>query len=159
MKEIQKTKEHIEYITIYQANDGTEFTNKEECEKYENSAHAVVRTKFLKLVIDKKTEYNLFNAGNDEDIVYLVKLNSQEDADAVLQLYYLDNPYVLRDEETPRKCKERAYTLVTTALKEHDVLYVGENYDGEIYLIDTRANIINRLLEADKPKEKKDELQ
>ena len=157
MKEIQKTKEHIEYITVYQANDGTEFTNEEECEKYENSAHTVVRIKFLKLVMDKKTEYALFNVGNDEDIIYSVKLNSQEDADVILQLYYLDNPYVLRDEENPRKLKERAYTLVTTALKEHDILYVGENYDGEIYLIDTRANIINRLLEVDKPKEKKDE--
>lgn len=159
MKEIQKTKEHIEYITVYQANDGTEFQNREECEKYEQTASAVLRTRFLKLVIDKETEYNLFNVGNDEEILYLVKLNSQEDADVVLQLYYLDNPHVLEDGETSRKWKEQAYTLVTTALKEHDVLYVGENYDGEIYLIDTRANIINRLLEVDKPKEKKDELQ
>ena len=141
----EKKIEHKVYETLYEATDGTTFNSKEECEKYEQTAHAVLRTKFLKLVVEEKNEWELFGVGSDEDIVYAIKMNTQEDTDTVLQLYYMDNPYVLRDEEAPKKYKERAFNLVNTAYKEQDILFVGENYDGEIYIINTRANIIEDL--------------
>jgi hypothetical protein len=85
-------------------------------------------------------------------------MDSQEEADTVLQLYFLDNPYVLRDEENSKKYKERALNVVNTAYQEQDILFVGENYEGEIFLINTRANIIEDLQMIDQPKqeEKKD---
>ena len=157
MKEIQKEKKVFD--TWYQATDGTEFRTREECEKYEQTAHAVVRQKFLKLVIADKTEYDFFHVGSDDTTVYAVKMDSQEEADTVLQLYFLDNPYVLRDEENPKKYKEEALNMVNTAYQEQDILFVGENYEGEIFLINTRANIIEDLQMIDQPKqeEKKDE--
>ena len=157
MKEIQKKREVFD--TWYQATDGTEFRTREECEKYEQTAHAVVRQKFLKLVIADKTEYDFFHVGSDDTTIYAVKMDSQEEADTVLQLYFLDNPYVLRDEENPKKYKEEALNMVNTAYQEQDILFVGENYEGEIFLINTRANIIEDLQMIDQPKqeEKKDE--
>ena len=157
MKEIQKKREVFD--TWYQATDGTEFRTREECEKYEQTAHAVVRQKFLKLVIADKTEYDFFHVGSDDTTIYAVKMDSQEEADTVLQLYFLDNPHVLRDEENPKKYKEEALNMVNTAYQEQDILFVGENYEGEIFLINTRANIIEDLQMIDQPKqeEKKDE--
>lgn len=37
MKEIKKEK--IEYVTVYQAIDGTEFSSKEECLKYDIASY------------------------------------------------------------------------------------------------------------------------
>jgi hypothetical protein len=154
----EKQIERKVYDTFYVAMDGTEFRDKAECEKYEQTAHAVVRQKFLKLVIADKTEYDFFHVGSDDTTVYAVKMDSQEEADTVLQLYFLDNPYVLRDEENPKKYKEEALNMVNTAYQEQDILFVGENYEGEIFLINTRANIIEDLQMIDQPKqeEKKD---
>ena len=151
MKEIQKEKKV--YDTWYEATDGTEFRTREECEKYEQTAHAVVRTKFLKLVVEKSTEYDFFGVGCDDHTTYAVRMNSQEDVDTVLQLYYLDNPYVLRNEENPMKLKERAYNLVNNAYQEKGILFVGENYDGETFIINTRGKMIENLMDIDQPKE------
>ena len=153
MKEVIKERTNVEKYTVYEAADGTTFSSKEECEKYEQTAHAVVRTKFLKLVVEEKTEWEFFDVGSDENTTYAIKMNSQGDADTVLQLYYVDNPYVLRDEEAPKKYKERAFNLVNTAYKEQDILFVGENYDGDIYIINTRNNMIKNLQSIGKPKE------
>lgn len=153
MKEITKERTKIEKYTVYEAADGTTFNSKEGCEKYEQTAHAVVRTKFLKLVVDEKTEWEFFDVGSDENTTYAIKMNTQEDIDTVLQLYYLDNPYVLKDEETPKKYREKAFNLVNTAYREKDILFVGENYDGDIYIINTRNNMVRNLLSIDKPKE------
>ena len=153
MKEIIKDKTIVEHYTVYQATDGTEFRDKVECEKYEQTAHAVVRTKFLKLVVEESSEYDFFGVGCDDNTTYAIKMNSQEDVDTVLQLYYLDQPYVLRDEEGPKRLKEKTFNLVNTAYQEKDILFVGENYEGEICLINTRNGIIRNLLNIDKPKE------
>jgi hypothetical protein len=149
----EKKIERKVYETLYEATDGTEFRTKEECEKYEQTAHAVVRTKFLKLVVEEKTEWDFFGVGSDEIPTYAIKMNSQEDADIVLQLYFMENPFILKDDEYAIKRKDRAYNIVNTAYKEQDILFVGENYDGEIYLIGTRASIIKQLQDIDKPKE------
>lgn len=149
----EKKIEHKVYETLYVATDGTEFRTKEECEKYEQTAHAVVRTKFLKLVVEEKTDWKLFGVGSDEDIAYAVKMNTQEDVDTVLQLYYMDNPYFLKDEETTKKYKERAFNLVNTAYQEQDILFVEETYDGDTYIINTRNNIIKNLQSIGKDKE------
>ena len=45
MKEIKRTRT-IEEVTGYEANDGTIFTTKEECKKYEESAECAVRAMF-----------------------------------------------------------------------------------------------------------------
>ena len=149
----EKKLERKVYDTYYEASDGTEFRTKEECEKYEQTAHAVVRTKFLKLVTETKTEYDFFGVGCDENTVHAVRVESSEDVNTILHLYYLDNPYVLNDDENAKKYKERVLNLVNTAYQEQDILFVGENYDGEIYIINTKANIIEDLQKVGSTKE------
>ena len=149
----EKKIERKVYETLYEATDGTEFRTVEECEKYEQTAHAVVRTKFLKLVVEEKNEWKLFGVGSDEDIVYAIKMNTQEDTDTVLQFYYMDNPHFLNDEETTKKYKERAFNLVNTAYQEQDILFVEETYDGDIYILNTRNNIIKNFQSIGKDKE------
>ena len=138
------------YDIHYEATDGTKFVNREECEKYEQTAKAIIRTRFLKLVVNEGTEYHYFNVGSDDDSVYAVKLNSREDADTVLAYYYITNPSVL--EENNIYYKERAVEYVETALKEQDIIFIGENYDGDIYIINTRNNIIKGLQNIDQSK-------
>lgn len=147
-------KERTVTDTYYEAIDGTQFRTREECEKYDTTAGAVLRQRFLKLVIKKTTEYNFFGVGSDEDIVYAVKMETEADMNAVLQLYYTDNSWILnKEDDTANEYKERAFNMVNTAFTENDILFVGENYDGEIHLINTRANIIEDLQKIDRKEE------
>ena len=148
MKEIVKERTKVETYSIYQAADGTVFDTKEECEKYEQTARFVLNTKFKRLVIKESTEWNLFHAGSDENIVYAVRLEKEADADVVMQLYCYDNSWI---NQSGGDYKEEAYNLIYSAVGNDDILFVGENCDGEIYLIDTRSRIIDKLnnIEAD----------
>ena len=49
MKKLEK--DLITKYTVFQAVDGTEFSQKEECEKYEESALGVLRGKIKRLTI------------------------------------------------------------------------------------------------------------
>lgn len=148
MKEIVKERTKVETYSIYQAADGTEFDDKKECEKYEQTARFVLNTKFKRLVVKESTEWNLFHAGSDENPVYAVRLEKETDADTVMQLYCYDNSWINTSEGD---YKEEAYNLIYSAFKNGDILFVGENCNGEIYLIDTRSRIIDKLnnIEAD----------
>ena len=142
MKEI---KEEVKSYNIkYEAIDGTIFYNKEECETYEKSAKAVIRTKFKKLVLDESDEYNLFDMGSDDDTVYVVKMSKPQDADVVKQLYMADNGWFAETEENKRYI-DRAFGLIDRAYEEKDILFVGESYDGEIYIKTTRNAFIEHL--------------
>lgn len=148
MKEIVKERTKVETYSIYQAADGTVFDTKEECEKYEQTARFVLNTKFKRLVVKETTEWDLFHAGSDDNIVYAVRLEKGADVDTVMQLYCHDNSWINQSEG---KYKEEAYNLIYGAFRNGDILFVGENYDGEIYLISTRNKIIDNLnkIEAD----------
>ena len=153
MKEI-KTERKV-YDIHYEAIDGTEFRIKEECEKYEQTAHAVLKTKFNKLVLDTQTECGFFGVGGDDNPVYAIKVKSPEDVDTVFQLFCLDHPYALNDDDSAKAYKEKTYNLIKTAYMDKDILFVGESYDGDIYIINTRFNIIEDLKKIDDPKEEK----
>lgn len=55
-------------------------------------------TKYWPLVLKQKTEYEIFGAGNDDSMISIVKLESQADADIVLQVYLLTNTYMNKDD-------------------------------------------------------------
>ena len=147
MKEIKK--ERTVYDIYYEAVDGTQFNSKEECQKYENTAKAVLRERFKKLVLKATTEYSFFGIGSDDDKLFIVKMETEADRDTVLQLYYNDNSWVLNGDAMSISLKERAFNMVTKAFTENDILFVGENYDGDIYLINTRAAFIEKLHNID----------
>jgi hypothetical protein len=88
MKEIKKEvkKEIIETITIYQAADGSEFNDAEECKKYENSAAG--------MLICKVSDFSLGEVSNimdesDESIYKFVIPTTQEQIDTLNHLHKL----------------------------------------------------------------------
>ena len=94
MKTITNVKT-VEEIVGYEACDGTRFTTMDECEKYENTAKAVIKSRFKKLVIKEIEGINLtkegiayIGAGIDEDWYYaLVEIKDENDLRAA-QMYH-----------------------------------------------------------------------
>ena len=150
MKEIKE--ETKSFKTIYRAVDGTDFTNKEDCEQYEQSARGVIMGRFKRLIITETNEWELLR-GEDVHKVYALKIESQTDIDIVLQAYYIDNPYMLKDDGNQAKYRKRYESLCDRAYKEKDLLLMGTNCAGELYFLDTKNAFIERLNNLDKPKE------
>lgn len=63
MKELKTTKT-IE-VTVYEATDGTQFDNKDECLEYEKTANKIIQQHFKELVINEIEGCQLTNWGND----------------------------------------------------------------------------------------------
>lgn len=149
MKEI---KEEVKTYNIkYEAIDGSVFNSKEECEKYENTAKVVLRSKFKKLVLSETTEYDLFNVGTDDSTLYLVKMSSEADADTVKQLYLVCNEWLAKSDNS-KKYIDTSFDTIDKAFKEDDILFVGENYEGDIYIIDSRLSVVEHLNNLGKEK-------
>ena len=153
MKEITKERTVTEKYTVYEAVDGTEFNSKEDCEAYDNSAKGVLRGKLKALTVnDKYNGWDLMG-GNEDNAIIAVKVPSETDIDIVLQNYYLDNPWILNDGR--EECRNKLIFAVHNAYIEQDVILFGINCENNLYLIDTRNNIINRLNNLDKKEEEK----
>ena len=106
MKEIKKTRT-IEEVVGYEAIDGTVFTNREECEKYEKlTAEEAIKNNFRKLIIGMEEEYKFCNpegkmsflgAGCGEGFGFaLVKIQNENDfnvCNAYCKLVSPSTPY------------------------------------------------------------------
>lgn len=147
MKEIKIEKKS--YDIKWEAIDGTQFYSEEECKKYEESAVMVLWARFLKLVVAKHNEYNLFGVGCDDSTVYAIKMNTQDDMNVVMQLYLLDNPWLLKA-QNGEQLKNRAFSLIDKAYRDNDILFVGQNCEDCIYIIDSRQSFFERLENLDK---------
>lgn len=147
MKEIRT--ERKVFDIHYEAIDGTEFIFKEECEKYDKSAKAVLRSKFRQLVVKAGNEYTFFDVGNDESVVYAIKMVSEADVTTVKQLWELDHEWMQTSTNYADRQKE-SYAPIDKAYKEKDILFIGEDCEGQTYIIGTRADIIERLQNLDK---------
>lgn len=138
-----------EYITEYVAYDGAVFTCKEECEKYEESAEAVLYTKYKPLVMYRKSEYEIYNTGSDEYEIDIIKINDIEDIDILMQLYYIYNKYTsARSEERMQEIK----TKLTTYFNNGDIIFIGrgcgcDKYD-QFCFINSLKEVINHITEA-----------
>lgn len=82
--EVEKT---IKEITGYRAEDGTFFRTKEECEKYEDTAKAVIRGRFHKLFVGEQFAecviYEDFGYGSEEFDMAVIEIKSEEDVKTV----------------------------------------------------------------------------
>lgn len=146
MKEIKEEKTHEvkETITYYEAIDGTRFHYQDECIKYENSARGILRAKLKKLEVWRGNEWDLLN-GNDDCTVIALKLTSQKDVDVVMQAFLIDNPYYLKEDERAQQWLADRQAMADRALKEKDLLLMGLNCEDNLYFIDTRNALIERL--------------
>ena len=153
MKEITKERTKVEEYTAYQAVDGTEFSTKEECMKYEQSALGVLRGRLRDYIVSDKYDcWELFRGYEDHKCLAL-NVPTEEAIDTILQNYYLDNPWTMDDSHKSFRLKVE--NAVRQAYENNDIIFFGLNCEDELYLIDTRINIISRLNNLDRKEEKK----
>lgn len=155
MKTIQKERIEKSFYNIYVANDGTEFTNSEECQKYEESAEGVLLAKIKPLVIKRTTEEDLFNCGGCDNDVWVIKPNTQEDVDLILQTYLFYNKYMANDEQ--KELLEKVRKLLQRTIDEDDIIFVGRGYDSDGFWFYGTPNSIKDDLSKHGVVEKKDD--
>ena len=146
MKEIKKEIIRKEYQTVYIATDGSEFYDKNECEKYEKSAMGVVSSRYKKFVVKSTTEEGLTKCGSGDYIIEVVKLTEYSDIDIVVQLYCL--LFSTNDNEQITKIRE----LCKQAVKTGDLLLICRGYDYDnFWIMDTLADYLNYILKQCDP--------
>lgn len=148
MKEIKKEIQKIEYITQYEAIDGTKFNTVEECRKYEDSAEAVLLARYKPLVVTRKSEETLFNVGSCEYEIDVVK-PTEEEIDTILQLIALFNSHY--DNEKLQEYR----IMLNKALENDDFILIGrgcgyDHYDS-FYIIDSLTDFINKIVKQCDP--------
>lgn len=135
-----ENKEKVIYETVYIAQDGIEFKDRAECEKYENSARCVLLSKYTPYVIKSESEYNLFDCGSEEYIYDLFNLQYNWQVDLILQLEVLYYPDL--------KCDELREKLEDYVRQGGKVILIGRGaeYDGFIFCIsESVEDRINRI--------------
>ena len=152
MKEVIKERTNVEKYKVYQASDGTEFINYEECRKYEDSALGVVRGNISKLVVGRSNDAWELMGGNNDNSIIAIKMNCAADVDLVKHLFLLEHPYY--DEESRQLLKQEKFNIIENAYDNNDVVLFGINCDGDYYFINSRLNIINNLNNLDKKEAK-----
>ena len=152
MKEVIKERTNVEKYKVYQASDGTEFMNYEECRKYEDSALGVVRGNVAKLIVGRSNDAWELMGGNDDNSVIAIKMNCAADVDLVKQLFLLEHPYYNSDER--KEAKQKKFDIIEDAYNNNDVVLFGINCDGDYYFINSRLNIISNLNSLDKKEAK-----
>lgn len=132
----------VKELSHYLAIDGTIFYHEEECRKYEESAKGVLRGKLKKITV---AEYNAWDlmGGYEDNEVLAVKVDSEKDADTLIQNVYFDNSYLLEEEHNNRK--EEFEKEVQETLDNHDIYLLGINNDGDLYIIGARSRFISNL--------------
>lgn len=79
MRENKITKQ-VEEINGYYADDGTWFRDKEQCQKYEESAKMVAFKMVQDKLMKKITVYDLLNEGSEEEDVEIYNVDTTETA-------------------------------------------------------------------------------
>lgn len=147
MKEIKKEVIRKEYETIYIATDGSEFYDRNECEKYEKSAMGVVSSRYKEFVVKSTTEENLTKGGSCDYIIEVVKLTEYDDIDIVAQLYCLFHNYN-NDNEPIARVRE----LCKKAVRTRDLLLICRGYDYDnFWIMDTLTDYLNYILKQCDP--------
>jgi hypothetical protein len=153
MKEITKERTKVEKYTVYQATDGTEFIDCEECGKYENSALGVVRGNITKLIAGRADDAWDLMGVNDDNSIIAIKMNNEADVNLVKQLFLLEHPYY--NDEERKELKQKKFNIIDTAYDNGDAVLFSINCDGDYYFINSRQNIIDNLMALDKKEEDK----
>lgn len=155
MKKVIKERTKVEEYVMYQATDGTEFNSEAECAEYEASARGVLRGRLKEFIVNDKYDCWDLMGGNEENQCLAIAVPTEEAKYVILQNYYLNHSWILTASNLERKA--RIDNTVQQAFENNDIVLFGLNCDDELYLIDTRMNIINRLNSLDKKDESEGE--
>ena len=141
MKEI-KTTETIERVTGYEAFDKTWFSERAECEKYENSAKAVIAQRFKELIIKELDEYDIttsseFPASAGGDCWYYALVCIKNEDDLMKAQMYQNSTY---SSDVARK-------FTTDDIGKELVVTIGDRYDS-CYIWGTLDECVERYKKA-----------
>ena len=139
MKEV--TKEKVQKYTVYEALDGTQFSDRAECEKYEQSAKGVIRARVAKLIVGKENEWNLL-AGCDEHEVVGIKMQTGRDVEYVKQFLMIECSWY---NNSPVE-RDKIFDIMEKAYDNDDIVLFGINCDGDYYFINCRQTIVDNLM-------------
>lgn len=140
MKTITTTKtETKEYITAFEANDGTMFyvscdnpdVAREECKKYEASAKGVITERVQKFRIADTTEYDLTDSGSEEYRVEIFKPSTEEELNVLMMYLNMKAP------SASKGLKDEAKELREEVLKVGNEIIIWWNYGEDWYTVDT----------------------
>lgn len=143
-------KKIIEEITCqkyhWQAIDGTNFDDEEECKIYEKSAVCIIKSRVNKLAVGGETDAWNLMGGCDDHTVQAYKITSEAEAAAFAQWIISFSNWWSAERQN------EIINDIMTAGKNKDVALVGYNCDGDPYYINTRQNIIDNLMNLDESK-------
>lgn len=150
MKQIEKTRTITEIK--YQAIDGTEFDDKNECLKYDNTALAVMMSRYKPLVVKSMSEWELFGTGCDDSICDIVKLNEDSDVNILMFLIAYSNSHY-----TDTRLHEIEEKILT-AVGNNDKIIIYRGYNNEDFrLCNTVLGVVNSILDKCEIKIKNEE--
>lgn len=140
MKEIKTTTQITEIK--YEAIDGTVFNSKEECLRYDDSANAVINSRYKPLVVKTVTEYDLCAYGCSDNTVDIVKLRKEEDITIILHKLCADNTYYQKNPDNLSQFEE----TLQLALNTDDYVLICRGYDNDnFYIQGTRQQFIDSV--------------
>lgn len=117
INEIKRTVEEVVCVE-YVAEDGTVFRDKEECEKYEKSALAVVSSKLKKLNKKDTSWQDLIYLSYDDSSLEIFDIQDQEDLDNLCQYVVL----TLSENHAYKDEIERAPQKINACRVGHEVM-------------------------------------
>lgn len=134
--------EKVTKVTHYEAIDGTTFTTKEECVKYEESAKCVLLSRYKSLVVKQTNEEAFYKAGSDEVELDIVKLKDSSSINIIMQLHYYYNTG-----EYDKTYAESIEKFCDRALEEDDslIIYRGDSYEDRFWVRGTKYGLFEHI--------------
>lgn len=144
MKEITITKTKTWNEVIYQAIDGTKFTSKDECIKYDNTAKAVIMSEYNELIISRTNEYELLGMGNSDASINIVGVKNYEDTQVVKKALIYNNQWLTEESNKDRLIN--LFNLINEAEVKRIPLIVDRGYENDnFWITNTITGVIDKL--------------
>lgn len=146
MKETEKTRTKTEYYHVYEASDGTEFTNRDECLKYEESAKCVLLTKYDQMDIVDTCEEGVFTVGCEDNSYDIVKVDTEKDAELIMQITLLYQNYLQNEKYS--EIRDRKWNMIKSCIGDVDnrlIVYRGYCGDDDFNPVTTYKDLIEEI--------------
>lgn len=136
MKNIVIEKTEVKKFDAYEAIDGTQFFDMEECRKYEQSAAGILLERLKKYEINRGSEYDIFDIGSEEWEVRVVIGDCSDIINQLRMLFYSKHEYVKYPSDTPilvhvyYECGELSNVFINTL---DDIVKFATKYEYGVF--------------------------
>jgi len=162
--EVKKITKTVEEVVGYVAFDGREFKEQAECEKYEATAHAVIKREFVEKCVKHEVEEAVATGNGDdyycsgcgEDYYDAIVCIHNEDELRIAQMFQeVVRPYVKRRFTTDDIGKELVVVIGERDYKTKKFLYDNCYIEGTVdEMVENFRTSILRLFDADNKQER-----